>query len=264
MANSRERAHEAVEGPTAVILCGGLGTRLRSLFPDRPKALVPVAGRPFLAWQLDWLRSRGVGRVLLAAGHGASQLSQWRNHNASEFDLEIDVVIEPEPLGTAGALRWALPRLKSETFLALNGDTLLPNLDLSQLSPCTEIAGFGSRDSEVATLAAVSVPAKGSQGRLKLDGENRVAQFLDPNPGQASSSGWVNGGVYRLSKALLEGFPKARSLEREVFPELAIQGRLRAARTLPPLLDMGTPTGLDLLESFLGENKTDPPSPFSR
>ena len=85
--------------PAAIILVGGLGTRLRTLYPDRPKALVPVAGRPFIAWLIDWLHRHGITRIHLAAGYRADQLVTWRNEQPAHQDLTVS--IEPEPLGTA-------------------------------------------------------------------------------------------------------------------------------------------------------------------
>ena len=116
--------------PQAVILLGGQGTRLAAQFPDLPKCLVPVAGRPFLEWQLDWLKRNGIRRVLLAAGHKAEVLEK---HLAGRPADELDLFLsrEPAPLGTGGALKFVEPQLATDPVLVLNGDSLLPNLDFS-------------------------------------------------------------------------------------------------------------------------------------
>ena len=116
--------------PQVVILLGGQGTRLAAQFPDRPKCLVPVAGRPFLEWQLDWLKKNGITRVLLAAGYQADVLERYL---AARKPDGLDIVLsrEPEPLGTGGALKFVEPQLAGDPVLVLNGDSLVPNLDFS-------------------------------------------------------------------------------------------------------------------------------------
>lgn len=241
---SRPSSSSLGEVLPAVILCGGSGTRIRPLYPDRPKALVPLAGRPFLGWQLDWLWRQGVRRVLLAAGVGGRRLRGWVEGQAWPAGCSVEISVEPRPLGTAGGLLRNLGAIDGEAFWVLNGDTLLPRLELRRLG----------RWPGAAALAAVDLPATGTQGRLEIDAEGRVLGFS----GNASSDR-VNGGVYRLEKGLLRGFAGARSLEAEVFPELARAGALWAAATEPPLLDMGTPEGLAAMEAHLvGQRGSDP------
>ena len=116
--------------PQAVILLGGKGTRIAAQFPDRPKCLVPVAGRPFLEWQLDWLKRNGVVRVLLAAGHLADVLEAYLAARPRDgFDLVLSR--EPAPLGTGGALKYVEPLLATDPVLVFNGDSLTPRLDFS-------------------------------------------------------------------------------------------------------------------------------------
>lgn len=118
--------------PQAVILLGGKGTRLAAQFPDRPKCLVPVAGRPFLEWQFDWLKRNGIVRVLLAAGHLADVLDRYLAARPTD-GLDIVLSREPAPLGTGGALKFVEPRLASDPVLVFNGDSLTPRLDFSTL-----------------------------------------------------------------------------------------------------------------------------------
>ena len=116
--------------PQAVILVGGLGTRLAEQFPDVPKGLVPVNGRPFLEWQLDWLRRGGITKVLLAAGYKGETFEHYFAHRPADGMIVV-LSREPKPLGTAGALRFAKGLLAEDPVLILNGDTLVPNLDFS-------------------------------------------------------------------------------------------------------------------------------------
>jgi len=99
----------------AVILLGGKGTRIQSLYSDRPKCLVPVAGKPFLLWQLEWLKRGGFQRIHLAAGHMAAVLQEWVATNAPA-GMEITLSVEPEPRGTGGAIRFAEPWIQSDPF----------------------------------------------------------------------------------------------------------------------------------------------------
>ena len=125
--------------PQAVILLGGKGTRIAARFPDLPKALVPVHGRPFLEWQFDWLRQNGIGQILLAAGHKADVLEDYLAARPAD-GLRIRLSREPEPLGTGGALKFVEPQLASDPVLVLNGDSLVPHLDFS--TPWKSITEF--------------------------------------------------------------------------------------------------------------------------
>ena len=225
----------------AIILVGGLGTRLRALYPDRPKALVPIRGRPFIGWMLDWLRRHGVDRVHLAAGHLAGQLVEWAAH---QDDPHLTVSHEPSPLGTGGGLRYVLDRVAGDELLVLNGDSFVPELALrgwlaEPLTPDTDCA-----------IAVAPIETPGRYGSEQFDDRNRISAFLEKADRPAD---WVNAGVYRMRRAALDAAPAAPafSLETDLFPALAQAGRLRAHPTPPPLLDMGTPEGLRTLEVWL-------------
>ncbi len=225
----------------AIILAGGLGTRLRALYPDRPKALVPIRGRPFIAWMRDWLRAQGVERIHLAAGHLAGQLVEWA---ARQGDSHLTVSHEPEPLGTGGGLRYALERVPGAELLVLNGDSFVPELALR---------GWLAEPMATAAACAIAVAPIGTPGRygsVQFDERNRIEAFLEKAERPA---GWVNAGVYRMRRAALEAAPGAAnfSLEHDLFPALARAGRLLAHPVPPPLLDMGTPEGIRALEEGL-------------
>ncbi len=127
---------------TAAILAGGLGTRLRSAVPDRPKVLAPVAGRPFLAHLLDRLVRASVRDVVLLAGHAADQVyAAFGDHHAG---MRLTYSAEPAPLGTAGAVRHALPLLRSENILLMNGDSYYDaDLAAFRRSHAEEPSAFG-------------------------------------------------------------------------------------------------------------------------
>lgn len=230
--------------PTAIILVGGLGTRLRALYPDRPKALVPVNGRPFIAWLLDWLRAHGVARAHLAAGHLAGMLVDWSN---GQKNPNIAVSQEPHALGTGGGLLYAMPHVPGDELLVLNGDSFLPNLDLrawlSQPLP----------ESAAGALAITRIESPGRYGTVEYKPDGAITAFLEKAERPA---GRVNGGVYRLRRAALRGQPagKAFSLETDIFPALASNGALLALESPQPLLDMGTPEGIQAMEQWLDDH----------
>lgn len=237
----------------SVILLGGAGTRIAPLFPDLPKALVPVAGRPFIEHQLLWLARNGIRRVHLAAGIKADRLEDWlaAPRPPDLRDLDITLSREPTPLGTGGALRHLLPILpEASAFLSFNGDTLTPNLTLD---PSSLLASFfllpTSRPS--AHLWASPVPDATRYGTLDLSPDGRVLSFREKSAVRGPAH--VNAGIYLLPRPLLETIPSGRpvSLETECLPLWASSDLLLSHPVPPPLLDMGTPDGLSEMERFL-------------
>ena len=227
----------------SVILLGGAGTRIASLYPDIPKALVPVAGRPFIEHQLLWLARNGIRRVHLAAGIKADRLETWlaAPRPADLRDLDITISRESTPLGTGGALRHLLPILPdAPAFLSFNGDTLTPNLDLD-LPP----------DPSRAHLWAAPVDDATRYGTLDLAPDGRVLAFREKSAVRGHAH--VNAGIYLLPRPLLETIPSGRpvSLETECLPLWAASGLLLSHPVPPPLLDMGTSDGLAEMSRFL-------------
>lgn len=249
----------------AVILLGGKGTRIQSLYGDRPKCLVPVAGKPILLWQLEWLRNGGIKSVHLAAGHMAEVLRDWLKTDAPK-DMEITFSVEPEPRGTGGAIKFAEPWIRSDPFFVLNGDSLAPGLDFQTLE--IEHLNGGQRAEDGGqrsggrsryairstqydiTLAIAQIEKTGRYGTVEFDEQNRVTAFLEKADRE---NGWINTGVYCISRRALDAIKpdKNISIETDIFPALALAGQLRVFRASPPLLDMGTPEGLAAMERFL-------------
>jgi len=226
----------------AIILLGGKGTRLQGLYPDRPKALVPIAGRPFLQWQLEWLERHGIRDTHLAAGHLARTIRDWVSTAGRGNTLTISA--EPSPLGTGGSLAFVEPFIRTDPFLILNGDSLLPNLDLQAL------ADTGQTPGTLITLAITRIESAGRYGTVEFDARKRVTAFREKS---AHTGGWINGGVYLARRALLNHIEadKNLSLETDVFPALCAEGQLGVFLSKPPLLDMGTPDGILAMEQYL-------------
>ena len=244
--------------PQAVILLGGKGTRIAERFPDRPKCLVPVAGRPFLEWQFDWLKRNGVVRILLAAGHMADVLEAYLAARKPD-GLEIVLSREPRPLGTGGALKFVEPQLVSDPVLVVNGDSLAPNLDFSTVwkkvfHGAEKNGGFfhavEKKFPRCGKILATPIENAGRYGTMEFDPDGFVTAFREK---AERSAGFVNTGIYLLPREILAAIPAgpAVSLETEIFPALAAERRLVAIPIPPPLLDMGTPDGLAAMEAFL-------------
>ena len=236
----------------AIILLGGKGTRLSAMYPDLPKALVPIAGKPFLEWQLEWLARGGVTEFHLAAGHLAGQIETWANNQRS---FRITVSREPQALGTGGGLKFVEPFLKSDPFYVVNGDSLMPNLDFQSLETFHRnfpmIGKSNTKSSRDWTTIAVSrIESAGRYGTVEFNELGTITAFREK---AGRDAGWVNGGVYLMSRGTLGGIPPDTnvSIETDLFPQLAAKGWLAAFRGEPPLLDMGTPDGIRAMEACL-------------
>lgn len=236
----------------AVILLGGKGTRLNALYPDRPKALVPIAGKPFLERQLEWLARGGVTGFHLAAGYLAEQIETWA---AAQRPFQITVSREPQALGTGGGLKYVEPFIRSDPFYVINGDSLMPNLDFQSLENFHRnfpmIGKNGAGNSRNWTTIAVSrIESAGRYGTVEFDGHGTITAFREK---AGRDAGWINGGVYLMSRETLPGIPPDTnvSIETGLFPALAAKGCLAAFQGEPPLLDMGTPDGIRAMETYL-------------
>ncbi len=214
----------------AFVLAGGLGTRLKPRFGDLPKSLAPVRGRPFLARQLEWLAGRGVRRAVVLAGYGADRLREALGDGAHGVSLEWSV--EPEPLGTGGALRLAAPFVDGPA-LVVNGDTL------GECDPWT-LERDRWEAGAVGAVALYRVEDAAARGRVEHAG-GRVRRFVEKDPAWRGPA-WVNGGQYAFSPLLWRHLPPGTSsLERDVLPGLAAAGLLAGSEMPGRFWDIGTP-----------------------
>jgi NDP-sugar pyrophosphorylase family protein len=242
-ANSRAQCLAKLD---VFVIAGGLGTRIGSVLGDTPKLLAPIAGRPYLAHLLDWLRRFGAKRIVLGLGHRAQAVADFLDSNkAAHRDLDITTVIEPRPLGTAGAVRFARPQLRSDPVLIMNGDSFA-DADL-----CAFI-DHHHRAKAKATLLCVEVDDAGRYGRVEINSEGRIGGFIEKDPNFHGSSA-ISAGVYLFSAALLDEIAKgnAASLEREVFGT-APAGSLHAFAGRSAFIDIGTPESLKAAERVIG------------
>ena len=241
-AGRAQLAKHELASVTAAILVGGLGTRLRSHIPDRPKALAAVGGCPFLSYQLDHLASVGIRRVVLCTGYLGDQIRSA--FGPSYAGMRLDYSQESTPLDTGGALRLALPLLSSASVLAMNGDSFWE----------ADVEAFWKRHTahtSEASILVTSVSDISRYGRVRLNRYSRIIGFDEKSAGRGS--GWISTGVYFLSRRLIQRLPSGRpvSLEREVFPRLAQEGRLYGYRRRGRFLDIGTPESYRQAAAFI-------------
>lgn len=237
-------AAAAVPVSTALVLAGGRGTRLQPVVGDRPKPLAQVGDRPFLSRLLDQLAAAGIERTVLCVGYLADQVE--RACGSQHDGMQLVYSREAAPLGTAGALRHALPMVEGDHVLVLNGDSYC-DLELQQFA-CWAAARHR------AALVAVRVPDVARygvviQGRALEGGGRLVAGFREKD--FRSGPGLVNAGVYCLHRGVLEALPAGvpLALERDVLPDLLASG-LAAWPSSAPFLDIGTPESYAAADAF--------------
>ena len=229
----------------AFVLAAGLGTRIRPLFPDLPKSLIPIRGKPFIHWQIQRLADQGFRDVVVCIGYRAAQIKEYCK-DGSRWGVSLQYSEEHEPQGTATTLQSARALLSSVS-LVLNGDTHLPADYRALVNDHTKEAE--ARET-IASIALVSKPKHEGSGRVMLDAHDRITTFMEKASDQ--EQGLVNAGAYVVEPAILHSIPSGpSSLERDIFPQLAQSGLLHGITLSCDFTDIGTPEGYAALESAL-------------
>ncbi len=217
----------------AIILCGGLSTRLGKTTAKLPKILLKIGDRTVLEWQLELLSTAGVNEVILASGHLHDVLHKHVGETCS--GMEIRYAKEDKPLGTGGAIKNAFQFVENFPVFVLHGDILLKNMSLaemlSQLQP--EMDGL---------LLGVSVQDLTSYGEIVSDPQGRITEFREKQ--QVARPGCANGAVFLFNRSIIDAFPKKEvfSIERDVFPCLS---QLYVHKTETEWIDIGVPERLE-------------------
>ncbi len=218
------------------MLVGGFGTRLRPLTLTAPKQMLPICGRPMIEWVVERLGPFGVDEVVLSLGYRPdSFVSAYPDGHCA--GLPIRYVTEPEPMGTAGAVRFAADEIGfDDTFLVLNGD-VLTDLDVG------ELVRFHRKAGAAATIALHRVEDPSAFGVVPTDESGRVTAFVEKPPAGEAPTDLINAGTYVLEPEVVQSIPPGRqvSIERETFPSLVEHGRLYAMASDAYWLDTGTP-----------------------
>lgn len=228
------------------ILAGGLGTRIRGVLGDTPKVLAPIAiggrTRPFLDILLDWLAGQGARRIVLCLGHLADRVER---HLAqiSRDNLSIVRVVEPGPLGTAGALRFAGNRLASDPVMVINGDTFV-DADLAAMLARHRAAGVR------ATMLCARMDDAGRYGRVGIGADGTVSRFVEKDA--KAGAGTINAGIYLLGRGVIDDIMggTATSIERDVLERMP-GGSIHAVVTDGRFIDIGTPESLEAAPTVL-------------
>jgi NDP-sugar pyrophosphorylase family protein len=238
----------------AVVLAGGFGTRLRPLSCTRPKLLFPIGNKPLLDWTIEKLAKSGTQEVILAVSYMTEAFVQHYRKSKQKakisFSRDMEVsgkrTLFPRPLGTGGAIKNAEKLIgHEEPFLVLNGD-VLTNIDYAEL-----VKKHKTNKKAVATIALCQVEDPSRYGVAELAKDKRVVRFVEkPSPEKASSN-LVNAGIYALEPDIFDYIPigKKVSIEREVFPKLADNGKLYGFRFEGLWIDIGKP------EDYLKANR---------
>ena len=231
---------------TALILAGGMGTRLRDVVSDRPKVLAEVNGRPFLSFLLDMLADSGLSRVVLCTGYMASQVKE--SFGGRYKNMALAYSEEGSPSGTGGALRLALPLADSDPLLVMNGDSYC-NADLQQFFQ--QHVRANSR----ASLLLTGLEETSRYGTVKTDETGVVTSFIEK--GEAAGPGLINAGIYLIAREVIQSIPASvtASLERELFPCLIGNG-LHGFFQDSEFIDIGIPSDYIAASAIVGNQRS--------
>lgn len=232
----------------AIILAGGLGTRLRSAVPDLPKCMAPVAGQPFLSYVIDYLEGQGIDKFIFALGYKSEDFEVFLRAKlpadptkGGEFRCQLS--IEAEPLGTGGAIQLACQKATEETVLVLNGDTFF-GIRVDELS------AFHNQKKADCTLCLKSMENFDRYGVVELDPDGSIRHFREK---QFYKTGLINGGVYSLDKArfLSASLPEKFSFEKDYLENQAAHGRLYGLVQDEYFIDIGIPEDYERAQTEL-------------
>jgi mannose-1-phosphate guanylyltransferase len=219
----------------ALLIAGGLGTRLRPLTYTRPKHLLPIANRAHIEHVIDLLVAHDVREVVLLTSYLAESFAAVIER-AESRGVNVEVAHETEPLGTAGAIKNAADLIGDGTFFAFNGD-VLSSVDLTSVLEMHKASGGRG------TIVLTPVEDPSAYGVVPTDQDGRVQRFVEKPPPGTEETNLINAGIYVLEPEILEAIPAGQvvSIEREVFPELAVAGSLFGVATDAYWMDIGTP-----------------------
>lgn len=224
----------------AIVLVGGLGTRLRGVVSDVPKPLAQIAGRPFLAWLLDHLARSGLRRVLLSVGYRADMIRDAIGDRHA--GVTVDYVEEQTPLGTGGALRQALRSVDGTSAFALNGDTLF-------LVSLAEMARTAASFPDRLIVALRAVDEADRYGTCLVE-HGRIVAFTAARPQGAAL---INGGVYVLPRGIFDPFdlPERFSFEADFMESNVATLQPRAVIDNANFIDIGVPATFEAAQTLV-------------
>jgi D-glycero-alpha-D-manno-heptose 1-phosphate guanylyltransferase len=213
----------------AIILAGGLGTRLRESVPELPKCMAPVNGKPFIAYVVDHLQKQGITRFIFALGYKSEAFESFLSSSGINYQLSI----ESEPLGTGGAIQLASNVAKNENVIVTNGDTLF-RVDIKLLSSVHE------NDKGDCTLCLKPMQRLSRYGVVEINNDKRITSFKEK---AFYEEGLINGGLYALAKTtfLNESLPEKFSFEKDYLENYYSQRKFLASVQDEYFIDIGIP-----------------------
>ncbi|HEY7160503.1 MAG TPA: nucleotidyltransferase family protein [Acidobacteriota bacterium] len=225
---------------TVLILAGGLGTRLERALPNLPKSLAPIKRKPFLNRLLEQIDDAGFKKVILCTGYLGELIHE--EFGKSYRGLSLIYSQEKQPFGTAGALRLAVPLIKSDLCLVMNGDSYI-NIDLNDFLQWHLSHHFKG------SIVLKRMPKPMRYGTVEINPQEIVKNFSEKT--DQKDPGWINAGVYLFHKSLLKSLPRDQflSLERQVLP-FWLKHKLGGYRSNGKFIDIGTPESLKTAETF--------------
>jgi len=222
------------------ILCGGLGTRLRTVTGDAPKVMAEINGEPFLDFVIRYLMQEGARRIILCAGYKAEELVDHYKKKFSEIEIEFS--IEKERLGTGGAFKNAESLIQSEYFFGLNGDCFTP-VDYKAL------VDFKDRHKAKGALILTKVDNPKDFGTILTDAEDSILEFREKE--DSPTSAYINAGVYLFKRDVLDQMPSgAFSIEYDFFPKM-VDHAFYGMKVDKPFIDIGTPERFAWAQQYL-------------
>ena len=215
----------------AIVLAGGLGTRLRSAVPELPKCMAPVAGRPFLAYVIDYFQQHGITRFIFSVGYKHEIIEEFLRKEY--VDLDYTCSVEHEPLGTGGAILKSCELVHERDILVLNGDTFF-RIDTGRL------AEFHEQHEAECTLCLKQMTNTDRYGVVRTDESGKITSFLEKKFYEVSV---INGGVYALNVDLFlqETFPEKFSFEKDYFEKYYAEKRIYGQLHDGYFIDIGIP-----------------------
>jgi D-glycero-alpha-D-manno-heptose 1-phosphate guanylyltransferase len=226
---------------SVIILAGGLGTRLRSAVSDLPKCMAPVAGRPFIGYVIDHLRQQGIQHFIFALGYKNEAFLDFLSTHLPGGNYTLSV--EPEPLGTGGAVRLACTHTTEKNVLVANGDTLF-TIQVSRL------ASFHHLHDADCTLSLKPMHRFDRYGVVELNPDHSIRHFKEK---QYYESGYINGGVYMLNaeRLLSEDLPEKFSFEQDYLEKYYQQRKMYGQIQDEYFIDIGIPTDYERAQKEL-------------
>jgi D-glycero-alpha-D-manno-heptose 1-phosphate guanylyltransferase len=228
----------------AIILAGGMGTRLQKVVPDVPKPMAPVGGKPFLYHILEWLGKFNIGKVVISAGYKADVIKEYFGDSFNLMSLVY--AVEEKPLGTGGAVIFAARLVSGSEYLIINGDTWFP-IDLDRFW------SFHTRSGNRFSIALKRMKDFSRYGSVECNG-NTIVRF---NEKKYCEEGLINGGIYLTDRGFVESGkpPEVFSLEKDLLEKEVSSGLIKCHVFEDPFIDIGIPEDYHKAQSVIKQGK---------